>query len=209
MSTLLYIESSPRKERSTSIKIAQEFLEVFRAHNTDCNITTLDLWSMNLPEFTDERINAKYKVLHGKEHSPQEKEAWDEVSHFVDGFKAADYYLFSLPMWNFSIPYKLKHFIDIITQPGLTFSYSPETGYQGLVTGKPCTVIYSRGGEYASEQTAPLDYQKTYFEFLLSFIGVTNIQSIILDGTLGAPEVKETNLASAMAQAKTIAQSMR
>ncbi|OBQ50100.1 FMN-dependent NADH-azoreductase [Halodesulfovibrio spirochaetisodalis] len=208
MSSLLYIEASPRKERSKSIEIAKEYLQVFRTKNEDCNITTLDLWELKMPEFTDERINAKYKVLHGQPHTPEEKEAWDEIAHFVEGFAAADYYLFSLPMWNFSIPYKLKHFIDIITQPGLAFTFSPETGYQGLITGKQCTVIYARGGEYASKETASLDYQKTYFQFLLSFIGFSDIQSITLDATLGSPEVKEANMAEALVQAREIAGSL-
>ena len=64
-------------------------------------------------------------------------------------------------MWNFGVPYKLKHYIDVITQPGLSFSFSPETGYTGLVTGKPAAVIYARGGEYSSsEAAARMDFQK-------------------------------------------------
>ena len=49
-------------------------------------------------------------------------------------------------MWNFSIPYRLKHYLDIIIQPTYTFSYTPETSYQGLVTGKPIFIAYARGG---------------------------------------------------------------
>jgi putative NADPH-quinone reductase len=32
-------------------------------------------------------------------------------------------------MWNFGIPYKLKHYIDVLTQPGQTFNFDPTTGY--------------------------------------------------------------------------------
>ena len=62
------------------------------------------------------------------------------MTKIAEHFKSADKYVFSLPMWNFGIPYKLKHFIDVLVQPGLTFSFSPETGYKGLVTGKPAVV---------------------------------------------------------------------
>ena len=34
----------------------------------------------------------------------------------------AERVLISTPMWNFGIPYKLKHWLDIINQPGLTAS---------------------------------------------------------------------------------------
>ncbi len=90
-------------------------------------------------------------------------------------------------MWNFSIPYKLKHFIDVITQPGLTFSFSPETGFQGLVTGKSVTAVYSRGGEYDNEAAKCMDFQKPYLELVLGFIGFKDINSIIIEPTLADP----------------------
>lgn len=46
------------------------------------------------------------------------------VEDVIEQFTAADKYLFSLPMWNFGIPYKLKHYIDVIVQPGYTFSFT-------------------------------------------------------------------------------------
>ena len=35
-------------------------------------------------------------------------------------------------MWNFGIPYKLKQWIDVITQPGLAFRFDPAQGYLPL-----------------------------------------------------------------------------
>ena len=51
--------------------------------------------------------------------------AWAGVRAIVDRFKSADKLLISVPMWNFGIPYALKHYIDVITQPGLTFAWTP------------------------------------------------------------------------------------
>ena len=42
----------------------------------------------------------------------------------------------------------MKHLIDVIVQPGLTFSFSPTEGYKGLVTGKKAAAVYARGGAY-------------------------------------------------------------
>jgi FMN-dependent NADH-azoreductase len=47
-------------------------------------------------------------------------------------------------MWNFGIPYVLKHYIDILVQPGDIFSYPPDTGYSGHVTGKPVMLVCAR-----------------------------------------------------------------
>jgi FMN-dependent NADH-azoreductase len=126
MSKLLYIEVSSRKDRSASIEVAQSFLEVYEGENTDNQIETLDLWELKLQEFNGDTINAKYRVMHGEDPNSGEIAAWETITKFADQFKAADHYLISTPMWNFSIPYKLKHYIDIISQPGLTWTFSPE-----------------------------------------------------------------------------------
>jgi FMN-dependent NADH-azoreductase len=152
MATLLYIESSPRKTRSKSIAVANAFLGAYKRTHPDDQIVTIDLWGKKLPEFDGFTIDAKYQVLHGQGFSSEQHQAWKAVVDLCDEFKAADKYVLSLPMWNFGIPYKLKHYIDVIAQPGQTFSYDPATGYRGLVTGKPMTVIYARGGAYSSEE---------------------------------------------------------
>ena len=145
MSTLLYIEVSPRKARSHSINVANAFLDAYAAANPNDTIDRLDLWDTALPEFDGERLNAKYSVMHGESPSGAELDAWNEVQALFDRFNQADKYLFSVPMWNFNIPYKLKHYIDVITQPGMAWSFSPETGYSGLVSGKVAAVFSSAG----------------------------------------------------------------
>lgn len=187
MSKLLYIQASPRGSRSSSNEVANSYIESFKAASADNTVSTLNVWDMNLPEFDGDRLNAKYSFLHGQNPSEQEAEAWQEIVAIADQFKAADSYLISTPMWNFSIPYKLKHFIDVITQPGLTFSFSPETGFQGLVTGKSVTAVYSRGGEYDNEAAKGMDFQKPYLELVLGFIGFKDINSIIIEPTLADP----------------------
>ncbi len=206
MSKLLYIEASPRKDRSASIEVAQSFVSAFQDADANNLVETLDLWNVVLPEFHGARINAKYRVLHGENPSTEEAIAWEEISSMVTHFKEADSYLFSLPMWNFSIPYKLKHYIDLICQPGLTWSFSPETGYQGLVTGKSATLILARGGEYSSSAEAgAMDFQKTYMEMILGFIGFQEINTILVEPTLTDPEPKEKTVASAKETAINIA----
>ncbi|MDX1925315.1 MAG: NAD(P)H-dependent oxidoreductase [Pirellulaceae bacterium] len=187
MSKLLYIEASPRKERSKSIAVAKAFLDAYRAAHPNDEVVTLDLWAKALPEFDGYTIDAKYQVLHGQGFDQQQKAAWDAIVAVCEEFKSADKYVISLPMWNFGIPYKLKHYIDVIAQPGQTFSFSPATGYSGLVTGKPVLTIYARGGAYSADAAKGMDFQKSYLEFLLGFIGFKDIQSIVVEPTLAAP----------------------
>ena len=100
MSTLLYIESSPRKERSASIEVAHTFLDCYRAaHPTDI-IDTLDVWSTPLPEFNGAALEAKYAGIEGATLSTEQATAWATIRALADRFIRADKFLISVPMWN-------------------------------------------------------------------------------------------------------------
>ncbi|OGK10273.1 MAG: hypothetical protein A2W80_08310 [Candidatus Riflebacteria bacterium GWC2_50_8] len=44
---------------------------------------------------------------------------------------AADIIIISVPMWNFGMPYRLKHYLDVIVQPRHLFCYT-DNGLVGL-----------------------------------------------------------------------------
>lgn len=185
MGKLLHIEASPRKARSHSIAIANEFIEAYKTKYPDNSVETLDVWHMTLPAFDGDMLDAKYAVMGGQSPSPQQESAWASVRKLFDQFNSADKYVFSVPMWNFNVPYRLKHYIDLITQPGMAWSYSPEESYKGLLKSKSALVIYSSGDGY-SEGTGfeAYDLQKPYINLWLNFIGVTDIKTITVEATL-------------------------
>ncbi len=207
MSQLIYIESSPRKARSKSIKVATAFLDKFRATHPNDTIKTIDLWTKSLPEFDGATIDAKYQVMHGEGFTDGQAKAWQNVVDICTEFSSADKFLISLPMWNFGIPYKLKHYIDVIAQPGQTFNYSPQTGYTGLVTGKPVAVVYARGGSYGSDQAKGMDFQTSYMEVVLGFLGFKDIKSIVCEPTAASPDEVAATEKSAIAHAEQVAAS--
>jgi FMN-dependent NADH-azoreductase len=109
-------------------------------------------------------------------------------------------------MWNFSIPYRLKQYIDIIVQPGYTFGVT-QSGYEGMVKNKPVLVVYARGGEYKPGGPAEtFDLQKRYLELILGFMGFTDIRSVVVEPTLAAgPDAAQKAKAQAIEKAKQIA----
>ncbi|HOS95138.1 MAG TPA: NAD(P)H-dependent oxidoreductase [Armatimonadota bacterium] len=203
MGQLLYIQASPRGDRSYSVSAAHAFIDAYRSAHPDDMVTTLDVFERDLPPFDGFMLQAKYTVLHGASPTGEERAAWDQVTAIVDEFKAADRYLIATGMWNFSIPYRLKQYLDIIVQPGLTFTYSAERGYQGMVTGKPLALICARGGEYPpGTPGAALDFQRPYLETVLRFIGFEGIRTVVIEPTLmGGQEAAERARSSALARA--------
>ena len=110
-------------------------------------------------------------------------------------------------MWNFGIPYRLKQYIDLLVQPGYTFSFSEDKGYEGLVVGKPLLVVYARGGEYPADSEAEaFDMQTKYIELIFRFIGFEDIRSVIVEPTLQAgPDIAKAKRQAAIDRVKTIA----
>jgi len=206
MASLLYIKASPRTEHSHSIAVADEFVSEYRKSAPGDNVLTLDIFSELLPVFDGLAVEAKYLIMHGKEHTPRHAAAWKPVEELITQFKSADKFLLAVPMWNFSIPYRLKQYIDLIVQPGYTFSFDPEAGYQGLVKDKPMCIIYARGGEYSAPEVRNFDLQKKYLELVFGFIGFENIKSIIVEPTLhGGPDTAKQKENEAVAEAKNLA----
>jgi FMN-dependent NADH-azoreductase len=207
MARLLYIESSPRKARSASIRIANAFTDEYLKTHPGDSVDVLDLWNTGLLPFDGDAIDTKYAILHGETATESQKKAWKPVEILIDNFVTADKYLFSVPMWNFSIPYRLKHYIDILVQPTYTFSFKPDEGYRGLVTGRPAVLIYASGGAY-SEGTGSegYDFQKAYLRHILGFIGITDIREITVEPTLMASaEQRDEIMKAAMEKARSIA----
>jgi len=185
MTTLLHISSSPRGEVSESLNLARVFLDEYRGTHPEAVVDTLDLWQEPLPVFDGSKAGAKMTVIGGGTPTGAQRTAWDAITKVFDRFNAADRYLFSVPMWNGGIPYVLKHYIDVISQPGLVFAFDPTSGYRGLIEGRRATAIYT-SGVYA-RGVAPAfgsDFHSTYFEDWLPFAGIFDIVSVRFQPTL-------------------------
>ena len=209
MATLLHIETSPRKERSTSGRIAAAFIETYTTSNPRDTVDTMDVWSMHLPEFDGDALDAKYAALGGVARTPEQDVAWNEISAIAGRVRAADKLLISVPMWNFGIPYKFKHLIDAISQKDLLFTFT-EAGFGGLVGHAKAAVVYARGIDYAPTTTfatpaAEWDQQRPYVELWLRFIGVTDIAAIVAERTLMGAEASDASVARASDEARQLA----
>ncbi len=208
MSKLLYIKASPREERSFSVAAADSFLDAYHVLHPEDDITILDLFERDLPPFDGFALQAKYAILHGRESTPEEKAAWEAVEEVIREFTDADKYVFAVPMWNFHLPYRLKHYIDVLVQPSYTFSFSPTEGYKGLVPDRPVFIAFARGGSYPpGSGTEMFDFQTRYLKHVLHFIGLTDIREVVIEPTLGDPAATQEKREAAIHRARKMAES--
>lgn len=186
MSRLLFIKASPRGSESRSTAIAEAYLGALTQRFPQIEIDAFDVWGDDLPAFDGNKAAAKMKVLGGAEQSIAEKTAWDEVMSVAKRFSSADRYLISTPMWNGGIPYRLKQFIDVVHQPGVTFGLTADDGYSGLLSGKHATLVVTAGA-YSPEFPSPhfgVDHQATYLKAWLNQAGVAEVDFVRFQPTI-------------------------
>ena len=204
MTKIMHIQASPRGAESKSNEIARARIDTLRQHDRSIVVDTLDLWREPLPEFEGNSAAAKMSFFGVGELDGAKRTAWDRIVEIAERFKAADHYVLGVPMWNGGIPYRLKLYIDIITQPGLLFGFDPAKGYFGLLRGKKATVVYSSG--VFAPGAAPeygLDFQSNYLDWWLRFIGVTDIQTIRYQPSLLTQDPSK-GLKDAIAEARNL-----
>lgn len=205
MSNLLYLNASPRGEQSASTQAAQLYLD---ALPSAVQVTRVNLFEAQLPEFTPVLAEAKQQVTMGQSLSGDAKAEWEAITQLVSQFLAADHYLLAVPMWNFSVPYKLKQYIDLITHPNLTFAMG-EKGMQGLASGNT-VVVYSRGGDYSPKEGKPdpYDFQSPYLAAWLGLVGLGPVTDVLVQRTMAGPNATAEAVAGAKDQLVSLAQSL-
>jgi FMN-dependent NADH-azoreductase len=203
---VLHIEASPRRERSRSSQAAAEFLRQVTSLNPRVEVDHLDIWTEALPEFNGAALDAKYARLAGNPFNEVQRRAWDAIGDLVARVDAADAILLSTPMWNLNVPYRLKHFIDLITQPGLSFRFDPSVGYTPLLKQRPLIVILASSGDFSTgESYGRPDLAINYLQTALRFIGLDNAKVVPVAPTAGPPEKIAAGKAQAQARLASLA----
>src|SRR3954451_386914 len=137
----------------------------------------MDLWRERLPEFSGPIVQAKYARMKAQAFNDAQRDSFAEAERMALRLALAERVLISTPMWNFSIPYKLKQFFDVIVQPGLTFRFDPSVGYLPLLKDRPTVVILASGSDFATGMNrGRIDMATPYLREALRFIGVSDVR---------------------------------
>jgi FMN-dependent NADH-azoreductase len=153
--------------------------------------STRSTWDRSVPEFGPAAAGAKMAVFAGQSPGGAQAAAWRAAQDTFARFAAADHYLFSVPMWNAGVPYVLKQFIDVVSQPGMVFAFDPEAGYTGLLHDKKAAVVYTgavwgpgRGPAFGA------DFQQPFFDDWLRWAGITDISTVRFQPNLATADVE-------------------
>jgi FMN-dependent NADH-azoreductase len=196
-SRLLHISASPRGERSESLALARTFLEALADAHPEVAVDHWDLWDGSLPEFGPNAAAAKMAVFAGQQPTGAPAKAWAQAVAVFERFAAYDRYLFSVPMWNAGVPYILKQFIDVVSQPGMVFGFDAVDGYTGLLGGRKAAVIYTSAVFGAGRGAAfGADFQQPFFDDWLRWAGIEDITEITFRPNLVTADAETDRLAA-------------
>ena len=203
---LLHIVASPRGAKSRTLDVSNAFLEAMKAKDPNITIDVLDLFEVELPDVHLSAVDAKFTLMSGGTLDEKAKATWEVIAKYSKGFLEHDAYLISCPMWNFTIPYKLKHYIDVIMQAGILFSFS-ESGVKGHAEDKKMFCVTSRGNDYSEgSHMNPFDFQEPYLRAIFNLIGIHDISFVHAQPLDFAPGITEQAMKKAKEEAVKMAE---
>lgn len=162
-------------------------------------LITRDLASQPVPHLSAERFAAF--TTPAAERSPAQQAIAAESDTLIAELREADVIVFSVPMYNFSIPSTLKAYFDHVARAGETFRYTSD-GAEGLLVGKKAYVLTTRGGHF---RDTPMDTLVPYMNVFLGFIGITDIEYIYVEGLARGEAQRTQSLDAANASIQQVA----
>ncbi|OXC75787.1 FMN-dependent NADH-azoreductase [Caballeronia sordidicola] len=205
---LLHVISSPRKQRSASIQVANAFIDAWKIKNPGGSVDLLNVWEIELPPFDGPALEAKYAGIKGEPLDADQVAVWKDIQALAKRFHSAEVIVFSVPMWNFGIPYRLKHLIDAISQKDVLFTFD-EKGLIGMLGGRTVVVIAARGVKLGPDfPEEDFDFQSAYLATWSRMVGIRDFHTISVEKTLGGPDEDAASRAEASIKASELAQSL-
>lgn len=207
MNKVLYIFANPKsEENSYSLSIGTSFLEEYKKAHPEDEVVKLDLYNMEIPLIDEDVFSAWGNLGSGLDFSElkeNERNKVNQLNQLLEQFINADKYVFVSPLWNFTIPPKMKAYIDSICIAGKTFKYT-ENGPVGLLKNKSLLHIQSSGGFYSSGPAAEMEMGHRYIKTVAQFLGIENINSIFIEGTNISKEQAESSKNAALEKVKSV-----
>jgi FMN-dependent NADH-azoreductase len=198
MANILHIDSSPRGDRSKSRQLAKAFITAWQDKHRDDVITYRDLRQTPVPHVTEDWIAAYFTPPAAL--TPEMANLLKFSNELVDEFLAADRCVFSVPMYNFSIPSNFKAYIDQLVRVGRTFT-EEDGQFKGLANAKKALFITSRGVDFsAGSPYEGWDAQEPALRYPFQLMGVSDIQFVHANGLDAGDEARKWELDKAQSK---------
>jgi FMN-dependent NADH-azoreductase len=201
MTQILLVTSSPRGNASHSTQIARRLVDQLTSADPQSKIVVRDLFKEPLPHIGEHFVTAL--AVPPEQRTTDQKIAIARSDELIAELFAADIIVIASGMVNFGIPSTLKTYIDHVLRGGSTFRYTAN-GPEGLVKGKKAFLVQASGGVYSEGPAQAMNFQTNYLKHVLGFIGITDVESISMEGIAHGPEAAQKAVAAATQRVSSV-----
>jgi FMN-dependent NADH-azoreductase len=203
MPRVLHLVATPRSDSTSRTRtLSAAFFSEYLGRHPGAEIEELELFHTPLPPLDAAGVAALFleTASNGDRELVAARRA--ELDRIAAQFTVAETYVITSPMWNFTVPYPLKHYLDLVVQLERTFRFT-EHGPEGLLHGRRAVLLLSRGLSYSPGTPGERhNHLEPYLHSVLGFMGITDVTEAVFDGA-NLPGSEERH-AAALARARAL-----
>ncbi len=167
------IDSSARKEGSTSRALAKKVLEKIKKPGDEVIYRDLNDEMVFVSGLTESGMN-----IDEKDQNENHKKMFKLSDQLVKELKESDIIIISAPIYNYGPPATLKAWSDLAARVGETFRFKPNGRREGLLKNKHAYLVITSGG---TKLNSSEDFLTPWLKFILNFFGIEKIDIICAD----------------------------
>lgn len=166
---LLVVRAHPLgSDRSRSMQLADAFVDGFRETHPEAIVEDINLYNAAVPEIDLDLLSGWEKLRAGEAFlhlDPMQQAKLTLFENYTMQFLSSDVIVVANPLWNMSVPTRLKAWIDTVCRAGVTFRYDSEGRAVGLAAGRRVVHLQASGGHFGGKDPA-CSYLRAVFKFL-------------------------------------------
>ena len=167
------IDSSARKEGSTSRSLAKKLLEKIKKPEDEVIYRDLNDEMVFVSGLTESGMN-----IDQKDQNENHKKMFRLSDQLVKELKESDIIIISTPIYNYGPPATLKAWSDLAARVGETFRFKSNGRREGLLKNKIAYLVITSGGTKLNSNE---DFLTPWLKFILNFFGIKKINIICAD----------------------------
>ncbi|MEO1274615.1 MAG: NAD(P)H-dependent oxidoreductase [Pseudomonadota bacterium] len=184
MTTILRIDASPRRERSLTRRLADDFMAAWQARHPGDRVITRDVGLAPPPAITEAWIGAAFTPA--DQRTPAQHGLLALSDAMVDELAAADLIVMAVPMHNYGMPTALKGWVDHVIRIDRTFTFDLARGDWPLepVLGGKTLVLLTACGEFGFEpggMRADWNHLDTHIRTVSHYLGVAETHHLAIE----------------------------
>ena len=167
------IDSSARKEGSTSRALAKKLLNKIKKPNDEIIYRDLDDEMVFVSGLTESGMK-----IEKKDQTEHHKKMFELSDTLVRELKDSDIIIISAPIYNYGPPATLKAWSDLAARIGETFRFKPNGRREGLLKNKKAYLVITSGGTKLNSNE---DFLTPWLKFILNFFGIEKVEVVSAD----------------------------